>query len=154
MFAGLLAEIRAYGEGLIIAEQIPSKLIPDVIKNTAVKIVHRLPAADDRQAVGATMNLTEDQSAYLVTLPPGEAAVFTDGMDYPLLTRMPDGTSRETTGPAPTASPAPLITPAVPPAGRTAGVAVHAAAGPRRPARRDRPTRGSPCGPSCRCWRT
>ena len=37
MFAGLLAEIRAYGEGLIIAEQIPSKLIPDVIKNTAVK---------------------------------------------------------------------------------------------------------------------
>ena len=48
MFAGLLAEIRAYGEGLIIAEQIPAKLIPDVIKNTAVKIVHRLPAADDR----------------------------------------------------------------------------------------------------------
>ena len=34
MFAGLLAEIRAYGEGLIIAEQIPSKLIPDVIKES------------------------------------------------------------------------------------------------------------------------
>jgi uncharacterized protein len=33
MFAGLLAEIRAYGEGLIIAEQIPGRLIPDVIKN-------------------------------------------------------------------------------------------------------------------------
>jgi len=96
MFAGLLAEIRAYGEGLIIAEQIPAKLVPDVIKNTAVKIVHRLPAADDRQAVGATMNLTDDQSAYLVTLAPGEAAVFTDGMDYPVLTRMPDGTARET----------------------------------------------------------
>ena len=110
MFAGLLAEIRAYGEGLIIAEQIPAKLIPDVIKNTAVKIVHRLPAADDRQAVGATMNLTEDQSAYLVTLTPGEAAVFTDGMDYPLLARMPDGTSREITDPAPAASPASLIT--------------------------------------------
>ena len=110
MFAGLLAEIRAYGEGLIIAEQIPAKLIPDVIKNTAVKIVHRLPAADDRQAVGATMNLTEDQSAYLVTLTPGEAAVFTDGMDYPLLTRMPDGTSREISNPAPAASPATLIT--------------------------------------------
>ena len=110
MFAGLLAEIRAYGEGLIIAEQIPAKLIPDAIKNTAVKIVHRLPAADDREVVGATMNLTEDQSAYLVTLTPGEAAVFTDGMDYPLLTRMPDGTSREIGNPAPTASPVPLIT--------------------------------------------
>jgi uncharacterized protein len=125
MFAGLLAEIRAYGEGLIIAEQIPAKLVPDVIKNTAIKIVHRLPAADDRQAVGATMNLTDDQSAYLVTLAPGEAAVFTDGMDYPVLTRMPDGTARETTVPdgatsapngatrgrASATSPAPLITP-------------------------------------------
>ena len=110
MFAGLLAEIRAYGEGLIIAEQIPSKLVPDVIKNTAVKIAHRLPAADDRESVGATMNLTEEQSAYLVTLVPGEAAVFTDGMDYPLLTRMPDGTSREVAGPAPAASPSSLIT--------------------------------------------
>jgi DNA helicase HerA-like ATPase len=33
MFAGLLAEIRAYGEGLVIAEQIPARLVPDVIKN-------------------------------------------------------------------------------------------------------------------------
>jgi hypothetical protein len=111
MFAGLLAEVRAYGEGLIIAEQIPAKLIPDVIKNTAVKIVHRLPAADDRQAVGATMNITDSQSQYLVTLPPGEAAVFTDGMDYPVLARMPDGTTRETSTPAVTASAAGLVTP-------------------------------------------
>ncbi|MGW0710965.1 ATP-binding protein [Streptomyces sp. NPDC002643] len=95
MFAGLLAEIRAYGEGLVIADQIPSKLLPDVIKNTAAKVVHRLPAQDDREAVGATMNITAAQSEYLVTLRPGEAAVFTDGMDYPLLVRMRDGTDRE-----------------------------------------------------------
>jgi uncharacterized protein len=109
MFAGLLAEIRAYGEGLIIAEQIPSKLIPDVIKNTAVKIVHRLPAADDRDSVGATMNLTDEQSRYLVTLVPGEAAVFTDGMDYPVLARMPDGTARETRAAARPAGAAALV---------------------------------------------
>ncbi|MGH3184988.1 MAG: ATP-binding protein, partial [Streptosporangiaceae bacterium] len=95
MFAGLLAEIRAYGEGLIIAEQIPDRLIQDVIKNTAVKITHRLPAADDRDAVGATMNMTQAQNRFLVTLKPGEAAVFADGMDFPLLAQMPDGTSRE-----------------------------------------------------------
>jgi uncharacterized protein len=109
MFADLLAEIRAYGEGLIIAEQIPAKLIPDVIKNTAVKVVHRLPAADDRAAVGATMNLHDAQSEYLVTLPPGEAAVHGDGMDYPLLARMPDGTSRESNSPALVVSPEPVI---------------------------------------------
>jgi DNA helicase HerA-like ATPase len=95
LFAGLLAEIRAYGEGIVIAEQIPAKLIPDVIKNTAVKIAHRLPATDDREAVGATMNLTAAQSQYLVTLVPGEAAVSIDGMDRPVLARMPDGTARE-----------------------------------------------------------
>src|SRR5579875_2002121 len=75
MFAGLLAEIRAYGEGLVIVEQIPDRLVSDVIKNTAVKIAHRLPAADDRDAVGATMNMTRAQNRFLVTLRPGEAAV-------------------------------------------------------------------------------
>jgi hypothetical protein len=100
MFAGLLAEIRAYGEGLIIAEQIPARLVQDVIKNTAVKIVHRLPAADDREAVGATMNATASQSRYLVTLPPGRAAIFSDGMDFPLLVKVKDGTEREVASPA------------------------------------------------------
>jgi hypothetical protein len=109
MFADLLAEIRAYGEGLIISEQIPSKLIVDVVKNTAVKVAHRLPAADDRSVVGATMNLTEAQSRYLVTLPPGEAAVHADGMDYALLARMPDGTDRESSGAATAVSPEAVI---------------------------------------------
>ena len=39
----MLAEIRAYGEGIVVAEQIPTKLVPDVVKNTALKVVHRLP---------------------------------------------------------------------------------------------------------------
>jgi DNA helicase HerA-like ATPase len=115
MFAGLLAEIRAYGEGLVIAEQIPDRLVADVIKNTAVKITHRLPAADDREALGATMNMTQAQNRFLVTLNPGEAAVFTDGMDFPLLTRMPDGTAREAAGEAAgeaaTATPAGVVRP-------------------------------------------
>ena len=95
MFAGLLAEIRAYGEGIVVAEQIPSKLIPDVVKNSALKILHRLPAADDRETVGATMNLDEPQSRAVVSLPPGQAAVFTDGMDRPVRVRIPHGEPRE-----------------------------------------------------------
>ncbi|MBV9796334.1 MAG: ATP-binding protein [Actinobacteria bacterium] len=112
LFAGLLAEVRAYGEGIIIVEQIPARLISDAIKNTAVKVVHRLPAADDREAVGATMNLSPAQSRYLVTLAPGEAAVSADGMDHPVLARMPDGTAREAEEsgqPYPAASPATVV---------------------------------------------
>jgi hypothetical protein len=95
LFASLLAEIRAYGEGLLIAEQIPAKLVPDVVKNTALKIVHRLPARDDRELVGATMNLDAEQSRQVVSFPPGVAAVFADGMDRPLRVRVPFGGSTE-----------------------------------------------------------
>lgn len=78
-FADMLAEVRKYGLGLIIADQIPAKLIPDVIKNTHVKIVHRLFAEDDRRAMGETMMLTEEQRAFLPNLATGEAVVFCGG---------------------------------------------------------------------------
>src|SRR5690349_17913145 len=94
-FAGLLAGLRAYGEGVIVTERIPERLLGDVLRNTAVKIAHRLPAAEDRETLGATMNMTSAQNRFLVTLRPGEAAVFTEGMDFLLLARMPDGTARE-----------------------------------------------------------
>ncbi len=83
-FANMLAEVRSYGQGMIIAEQIPSKLIPDAIKNSALKVVHRLPAQDDRDTVGATMNLDAAQSAAVVALAPGQAVLHADGMDYPV----------------------------------------------------------------------
>ena len=104
LFVTLLAEIRAYGEGLVVAEQIPAKITPDVVKNTALKIVHRLPAADDRAFVGATMNLDDAQSRHVVSLPPGRAAVFADGMDRPVRIDVPLGEAREAAATSNTAS--------------------------------------------------
>ncbi|WP_024802853.1 ATP-binding protein [Nocardia sp. BMG51109] len=113
LFTALLAEIRAYGEGIVVAEQIPSKITPDVVKNTALKIVHRLPAAEDRDLVGATMNLGPAQSRHIVSLPPGRAVVFTDGMDRPVRIDIPLGETREARHPGPTPAlfPAPRETP-------------------------------------------
>jgi hypothetical protein len=68
-FADMLAEVRKYGTGLIIADQIPAKLIPDVIKNTHCKIVHRLFAEDDRRAMGESMMMDEAQRNFLPNLP-------------------------------------------------------------------------------------
>ncbi len=101
LFAAMLAEIRAYGEGLVIAEQIPAKLVTDVVKNTAVKVMHRLPAADDRDLVGAAMNLDDGQSRQVVSLEPGVAAVFADGMDRPIKIRVPFGGGAEAARPGP-----------------------------------------------------
>ena len=75
MFANILSEIRAYGEGLLIADQVPARLVPDAIKNTNLKIVHRLVAADDRDAMSACMALTPEQSAIINRLRPGQAVV-------------------------------------------------------------------------------
>lgn len=88
-FCNLLSEIRAFGEGMLIAEQIPSKLALDAIKNSSLKVVHRLVAQDDRELVGSTMNLNPDQTRYLALLKPGAAAVFLEGADEPYLVGVP-----------------------------------------------------------------
>jgi hypothetical protein len=90
MFGASLSEIRAYGEGLIIAEQIPSRLAEDALKNTSTKIIHRLPGKDDRQAIAATMNLSSEQESHLSTLAPGEAALFMDGYERSTLIVVPN----------------------------------------------------------------
>lgn len=79
LFANLLAEVRKYGEGLIIADQIPNKLASEVLKNTNTKIIHRLFAADDRHAIGETVGLTEEQIQFLPMLKAGEAIVYSAG---------------------------------------------------------------------------
>lgn len=84
MFANLLAEVRKYGEGLIIADQIPNKLVPDVIKNTNTKIVHRLFAADDRDTIGDSMGLSDEQKDFLPLLLPGETIVYCGGWHAPV----------------------------------------------------------------------
>lgn len=82
-FADMLAEVRKYGEGLIIADQIPAKLIPDVIKNTHTKIVHRLFAEDDRRTMGEAMMMNDEQRDFLPKLQVGEAIVFCGGWHGP-----------------------------------------------------------------------
>jgi hypothetical protein len=88
-FSNLLSEIRAYGQGVVIADQIPVRLIPDAIKNTNLKIAHRTVSADDRAALGGAMAMEERQTKALTTLRVGEAAVFSSGDDSPLLVRIP-----------------------------------------------------------------
>ena len=75
MFADILAEIRAYGQGMAIIDQVPSKLVPDALKNTNLKIVHRLVASDDRDAMAGALALTEDQAKVIARLKVGQAIV-------------------------------------------------------------------------------
>ncbi|HJS28693.1 MAG TPA: helicase HerA-like domain-containing protein, partial [Anaerolineales bacterium] len=87
-FANLLAEIRAYGQGVLVADQVPVKLAPEVIKNTNLKIAHRVVAAEDRAALAGAMAMNERQAHSLATLTLGQAAVFSEGDDAPVLVKM------------------------------------------------------------------
>ncbi|MEU9850225.1 DUF87 domain-containing protein [Streptomyces sp. NPDC047985] len=88
-FTQLLSEVRAYGQGIVVVDQVPTKLAPEVLKNTGLKVAHRVVAGDDRDVLGSTMLTTQAQNVALATLPVGRAAVFTDGEDAPLLVQVP-----------------------------------------------------------------
>lgn len=88
-FANMLAEIRSFGEGLIIVDQSPSKLIPDVVRMTGTKIAHGVVAEEDRESLKTSMNLTDEQAYQLAMLPTGDAAVFQIGSGVCAQTRAP-----------------------------------------------------------------
>jgi hypothetical protein len=77
----MLAEIRALGEGLIIADQSPEKLAADAMRNTNVQIAHQLRDSNDRNAVANAMIMSEDQRDYLGKLRTGRAAIFYTGLE-------------------------------------------------------------------------
>ncbi len=81
--ARMLAEVRALGEGMVIADQLPSAVSPEVVKNTGAKLAHRLVANDDREELGGTMLLDEVGVQELARLTPGEAFFYAEGFYRP-----------------------------------------------------------------------
>lgn len=79
----MLAEVRALDEGIVIADQLPTVMAPEVLKNTGLKIGHRITANDDRELLGSTMSATPDQLAEQSIYMPGEALVFYEGLLKP-----------------------------------------------------------------------
>ncbi len=87
-FTNMIAEMRSYGQGVIIAEQIPSKLAPDVIKNSSNKIVQRIVSADDQEIISNTIGITVQDSMYLGNLRNGYALCHKEGMNLPVLVKV------------------------------------------------------------------
>jgi hypothetical protein len=79
----MLAEVRALEEGIVIADQLPSAIASEVVKNTGLKILHRMTAEDDRSIVGSTMSATPAQLERVGTYDKGEALIFYEGLQLP-----------------------------------------------------------------------
>jgi hypothetical protein len=88
MLANAIAEMRTYGEGFIIADQAPGLLDMSVIRNTNTKIIMRLPDLGDRELVGKSAGLNDDQIIELAKLPCGVAAVYQNEWVQPILCKV------------------------------------------------------------------
>lgn len=84
LFSNILAEMRSMGQGVAVVEQIPSKISPDVIKNSNTKIVHRLVSKDDQSLLAGSLGLDDHEALYLNRLKTGHALCFKEGMGRPL----------------------------------------------------------------------
>lgn len=89
-FTDMLNELRSKGQGFIIADQIPEQLAPAVLKNTNLKICHRLVSRSDAKLVGDTIHASDEQISYMSNLKRGVAEVFSEGDIGPKLVRMPN----------------------------------------------------------------
>lgn len=88
MIANGIAEMRTYGEGFIIADQAPGLMDMAVIRNTNTKIIMRLPDFSDRELVGKSANLNDDQITELAKLPKGVAALYQNEWIEPILCKI------------------------------------------------------------------
>ena len=88
MLANAIAEMRTYGEGFIIADQAPGLLDMSVIRNTNTKIIMRLPDESDRNLVGKSANLNDDQIKELAKLPLGVGALYQNDWIQPVLCKV------------------------------------------------------------------
>lgn len=79
----MLAELRSYGVGLMIADQSPKKVGTDVVALTDIKMVFRLVEGVDKDIIANSTGMSDSQSLRMGKLKPGEAFMFFNKLDEP-----------------------------------------------------------------------
>lgn len=79
----MLAEVRALKEGIVIADQLPTVMAQEVIKNTSLKIGLRITSADDRGLLGSTMAANSLQLEEMATFNVGRSLISYEGLMRP-----------------------------------------------------------------------
>lgn len=72
----MLAEIRSYGESVLVVDQSPSAVARDVVKNTNLKIAHKVLDPSDREVIGGSMGLSDERQDSIGTLARGQALIL------------------------------------------------------------------------------
>lgn len=90
----MLAEIRSYGEAILVVDQSPSAVARDVVKNTNLKIAHKVLDPSDREVIGGSMGLGEERRESIAGLARGQAVVLTRRLPAPQTVTVAKATNR------------------------------------------------------------
>ena len=83
-FANMIAEMRSFGQGVLVSEQIPTKIAPDVIKNSSNKIIHRIDARDDQLVIANMIGMNDADAVFLGDQVEGRALTHVEGKRLPV----------------------------------------------------------------------
>ena len=83
LLSGMLAEVRAYGEQVLVVDQSPSRVSPEVLRNTNLKIVHRVVHPDDQVQVAGAMSMLAQEGRGLGLLRAGQAVISSRARPQP-----------------------------------------------------------------------
>ena len=89
-FCRMLAEWRAFGVGVIVCDQLPSAVAPEVVKNTASTLCLRQKDAEERAVMSSSMLMSSLASEDLVRLPAGRGYLMIPGYHAPRRIRLRD----------------------------------------------------------------
>ncbi|HVB95934.1 MAG TPA: hypothetical protein VND41_04960 [Nitrososphaerales archaeon] len=89
----MISELRKFGESMLFIAQFPSQVASEVVKNSGVRVIHRVAWAEDLRLVRDSLNLTQEQLAYVSSLGVGEAVVSLTRLQKPLLVQVEAGGS-------------------------------------------------------------
>ena len=86
----MVLENRAYGSGMIFADQSPDKLGAQIVGNADIQLVFRLNSAADRRVLGENMNLPRQLVDAIEALDVGQCYLQAQGLEQPVRLVTPD----------------------------------------------------------------
>jgi len=86
----MVAEIRSYGTGIIIADQTPSKIGREILACTDIKVAFRLVEESERKLLSGSIDLSTSAVQQLARLDVGEGFFYFSRLKEPQLLKTPD----------------------------------------------------------------
>ena len=84
----MISELRKFGEGMLFVAQFPTQVASELVKNSGVRVVHRIGWPEDLLLVGDSLSMTREQREHITKLAVGEAVVSISRLQKPFLVQM------------------------------------------------------------------